>query len=61
MSLIRTLARMCVTDDTKALYEAFINFSYTRFHAHKTILGAFQCTWEIVRLKEQTCVILIIT
>ena len=41
MSLIRTLARMCVTDDTKALYEAFINFSYTRFHARKTILGAF--------------------
>ena len=46
------------------LQQAFINynfFSYTRFCARKTVLGASLCTWEIVHVKEQTCMLLIIT
>ena len=33
--------------------------SYTRFCAHKIILGARLCIWEIVHLKEKTCTLLI--
>ena len=35
-------------------HQAFINynFSYTRFRARKTVLGARPCTWEIVSEKE---------
>ena len=43
--------------------QAFINynFPYTRFCAHKTVLGACPCLWEIVSIKGQTCTLLIIT
>ena len=37
------------------------NFSYTRFCACKTILGACPCMWEIMPVKEQTYMSLIIT
>ena len=30
-----------------------LNFSYTKFHARKTVLGKRSCTWEIVPIKEQ--------
>ena len=32
-----------------------------RFRACKTVLGASQCTWEIVYVKEQKCTLLTIT
>ena len=43
--------------------QAFINYNflYTKFRARKTVLGARLCTWEIMHIKEQTCIILIIT
>ena len=34
---------------------------YTRFCARKTILDARQCTWGIMHIKEETCLLLIIT
>ena len=37
-----------------------INFHTQNFFAHKTVLGASPCTWEIVPIKEQTCMILMI-
>ena len=47
----------------KDYVQAFINynFSYTRFRACKTVLGARPCTLEIVPVKEQTCTLLVIT
>ena len=43
--------------------QAFINynFSYMRFHARKTVLVACPCTWEIVLVKGQMCMLLILT
>ena len=36
----------------KAENQAFVNynFSYTRFRAHKVVLAARPCTWEIVHV-----------
>ena len=43
------------------IQQAFINynFSFARFRAHKICLGARPCTWELVHVKEQTCMLLI--
>ena len=43
--------------------QAFINynFSYTKFRACETVLGARPCTWQIVNGKEQICTLLTIT
>ena len=48
------------------IYQAFINYNFLlmnfiRFHAHQTVLGARLPTWEIEHVKEQTCMLLIIT
>ena len=54
---------MILAKSTVHYLEAFINcnFSCTRFHTCKTILGTCLCTWEIVLVKEQTCMLLMIT
>ena len=43
--------------------QAFINynFSYTKFCACETVLGARPCTWQIFNGKEQICTLLTIT
>ena len=46
--------------DSVARFENY-NFSYTRFRARKTVLGARPSTCETVSFKEQTCTLLIIT
>ena len=39
------------------LLQAFINYSFSC----KTVLGGHPCMWEIVHIKEQTCMLVIIT
>ena len=43
--------------------QTFINYDFwcTRFRAHKTVLVACLCTWEIMHKKEQVSTLLIIT
>ena len=45
----------------KLQFSFFHDFLQTRIHVHKTVLVAYLCTWENVHVKEQTCILLIIT
>ena len=47
----------------KGGFQAFINynFSYTRFCAHTAALDAQACKWQIVQVREQRYMLLIVT
>ena len=61
VNTVGKLFELHVMDDIQAFInyvvddiQAFINynFSCTRFRAHKTVLRARPCTWEIMHVKE---------
>ena len=38
-----------------------LNFLCTTFRTFKTVLGTHLCTWEIMHIKQLTCMLLIVT